>query len=85
MYMNLVCSFQDTWQYRATRCDAGWYPHNRNCYRLHKEHKSWNDASLSCQSENSRLISVSSMADEELLLNLLESGEFEEFKCAGVS
>ncbi|OWK63245.1 Secretory phospholipase A2 receptor [Lonchura striata] len=75
MHMNFVCSFKDTWQYYANRCDAGWYPHNRNCYRLHKEEKSWNDASLSCQSQNSRLISVSSMADEELLLNLLESEE----------
>lgn len=84
MYMNFVCSFKDTWKYYATRCGAGWYPHNRNCYRLHKEEKSWDDASLSCQRENSRLISISSMADEELLLNLLESGEFGEFKCAGV-
>ncbi|XP_074729478.1 secretory phospholipase A2 receptor isoform X3 [Strix uralensis] len=63
----------DTWKYYATRCNAGWYPHNRNCYRLHKEEKSWNDAFISCQSDNSGLISISSMADAELLLNLLES------------
>ncbi|XP_074685054.1 secretory phospholipase A2 receptor isoform X3 [Strix aluco] len=63
----------DTWKYYATRCDTGWYPHNRNCYRLHKEEKSWNDAFISCQSDNSGLISISSMADAELLLNLLES------------
>ncbi|KAM9284675.1 LOW QUALITY PROTEIN: secretory phospholipase A2 receptor [Cariama cristata] len=63
----------NTWKYYATRCDAGWYPHNRNCYRLHKEEKSWNDAFISCQSDNSGLISISSMADAELLLNLLES------------
>ncbi|XP_061200171.1 integrin beta-6 isoform X9 [Neopsephotus bourkii] len=63
----------DTWKYYATRCDSGWYPHNRNCYRLHREEKSWNDASISCQSDNSGLISISSMADAELLLNLLGS------------
>ncbi|XP_054685920.1 secretory phospholipase A2 receptor [Grus americana] len=63
----------DTWKYYATRCDAGWYPHNRNCYRLLKEEKSWNDAFISCQSDNNELISISSMADAELLLNLLES------------
>uniref|UniRef100_A0A8C5U0H8 Secretory phospholipase A2 receptor n=1 Tax=Malurus cyaneus samueli TaxID=2593467 RepID=A0A8C5U0H8_9PASS len=66
-------ALEDTWKYFATRCDTGWYPHNRNCYRLGKEEKSWNNASLSCQSENSSLISISSMAEEELLLNLLES------------
>ncbi|XP_054031206.1 secretory phospholipase A2 receptor [Dryobates pubescens] len=63
----------DTWKYYATHCDAGWYPHNRNCYRLHKEKKSWNDALISCQSDGSGLISVSSLADAELLLKLLES------------
>ncbi|KAM6077828.1 secretory phospholipase A2 receptor isoform 1-T1 [Theristicus caerulescens] len=62
-----------TWKYYDTRCDAGWYPRNRNCYRLHKEEKSWNDAFISCQSDSSGLISISSMADAELLLNLLES------------
>lgn len=62
----------DTWKYYATRCDAGWYPYNRYCYRLHKEAKSWNDALISCQSDNSGLISISSMADAELLHNLLQ-------------
>ncbi|XP_010711967.1 secretory phospholipase A2 receptor-like isoform X1 [Meleagris gallopavo] len=62
----------DTWKYYATRCDAGWYPYNRNCYRLHKEGKSWNDALISCQSDSSGLISISSMADAELLHNLLQ-------------
>ncbi|KGL81862.1 Secretory phospholipase A2 receptor, partial [Tinamus guttatus] len=62
----------DMWKYYATRCDAGWYPYNRNCYRLRKEEKSWSDAFFSCQSDNSRLISISSMADAELLLNLLK-------------
>uniref|UniRef100_A0A8C3LCY8 Secretory phospholipase A2 receptor n=1 Tax=Chrysolophus pictus TaxID=9089 RepID=A0A8C3LCY8_CHRPC len=62
----------DTWKYYATRCDAGWYPYNRNCYRLHKEGKSWNDALNSCQSDSSGLISISSMADAELLHNLLQ-------------
>ncbi|XP_042678556.1 secretory phospholipase A2 receptor isoform X2 [Centrocercus urophasianus] len=61
----------DTWKYYATHCDAGWYPYNRNCYRLHKEGKSWNDALISCQSDSSGLISISSMADAELLRNLL--------------
>ncbi|XP_064020388.1 secretory phospholipase A2 receptor [Pogoniulus pusillus] len=63
----------DTWKYYATHCDAGWYPHNRYCYRLHREEKNWNDAFISCQSDGSGLITVSSMADAELLLNLLES------------
>lgn len=62
----------DTWKYYATRCDAGWYPYNRYCYRLHKEAKSWNDALISCQSDSSGLISISSMADAELLHNLLQ-------------
>ncbi|XP_042730749.1 secretory phospholipase A2 receptor isoform X2 [Lagopus leucura] len=62
----------DTWKYYATHCDAGWYPYNRNCYRLHKEGKSWNDALISCQSDSSGLISISSMADAELLRNLLQ-------------
>ncbi|NWU96709.1 PLA2R phospholipase, partial [Upupa epops] len=62
-----------TWRYYPTQCDTGWYPHNRNCYRLHKEEKSWSDAFISCQNDSSGLISIFSMADAELLLHLLES------------
>ncbi|EMP38729.1 Integrin beta-6, partial [Chelonia mydas] len=62
----------DIWKYHPTRCNTGWYPYNRNCYKLHKEEKNWNEALLSCQTDNSNLISITSLADVELLINLLE-------------
>uniref|UniRef100_A0A452HA76 Secretory phospholipase A2 receptor n=1 Tax=Gopherus agassizii TaxID=38772 RepID=A0A452HA76_9SAUR len=62
----------DIWKYHPTRCNTGWYPYNRNCYKLHKEEKSWNEALLSCKTDNSNLISITSLADVELLINLLE-------------
>ncbi|XP_019409583.1 PREDICTED: secretory phospholipase A2 receptor isoform X2 [Crocodylus porosus] len=62
----------DSWKYYPTRCDADWYPYNRNCYKLHKEEKNWSDAVLSCQNDNSKLIRITSLAEAELLVNLLE-------------
>uniref|UniRef100_A0A8D2L8M6 Phospholipase A2 receptor 1 n=1 Tax=Varanus komodoensis TaxID=61221 RepID=A0A8D2L8M6_VARKO len=62
----------DPWKFYPTDCDPGWYPHNRYCYKLHKEEKNWNESSLSCQDDNSMLISITSLADTEMLINLLK-------------
>ncbi|XP_053155223.1 secretory phospholipase A2 receptor [Hemicordylus capensis] len=62
----------DSWKFYPTNCDYNWYPHNRYCYKLHKEEKNWSEALLSCQDDNSTLISITSLADVEMLINLLE-------------
>ncbi|XP_068401126.1 secretory phospholipase A2 receptor isoform X1 [Eschrichtius robustus] len=61
----------DAWKYYATHCEPGWNPHNRNCYQLQKEKKTWNEALHSCQSNNSALINIDSLAEVEFLVTLL--------------
>ncbi|XP_022425913.1 secretory phospholipase A2 receptor [Delphinapterus leucas] len=61
----------DAWKYYATHCEPGWNPHNRNCYKLQKERKTWNEALHSCQSNNSALIDIDSLAEVEFLVTLL--------------
>uniref|UniRef100_A0A8C9SHM3 Phospholipase A2 receptor 1 n=1 Tax=Scleropages formosus TaxID=113540 RepID=A0A8C9SHM3_SCLFO len=61
----------DNWQYYHTTCAAGWHPHNRFCYRVLEEPKSWMDSSSSCQSMGANLTSLHSLSDVELLLGLL--------------
>nr|XP_023478757.1 secretory phospholipase A2 receptor isoform X2 [Equus caballus] len=62
---------KDAWKYHATHCEPGWNPHNRNCYKLQKEEKPWAEALRSCQSDNSVLIDVTSLAEVEFLVTLL--------------
>uniref|UniRef100_A0A8D0RLP5 C-type lectin domain-containing protein n=1 Tax=Sus scrofa TaxID=9823 RepID=A0A8D0RLP5_PIG len=62
---------KDAWKYYATHCEPGWNPHNRNCYKLQKEKKTWNEALHSCQSDNSALIDIASLAEVEFLVTLL--------------
>uniref|UniRef100_A0A8D1FZA3 C-type lectin domain-containing protein n=1 Tax=Sus scrofa TaxID=9823 RepID=A0A8D1FZA3_PIG len=62
---------RDAWKYYATHCEPGWNPHNRNCYKLQKEKKTWNEALHSCQSDNSALIDIASLAEVEFLVTLL--------------
>ncbi|XP_062962552.1 LOW QUALITY PROTEIN: secretory phospholipase A2 receptor [Cynocephalus volans] len=61
----------DAWRYHATHCESGWNPYNRNCYKLQKEEKTWNEALHSCQSDNSALIDIASLAEVEFLVTLL--------------
>ncbi|XP_037705175.1 secretory phospholipase A2 receptor isoform X1 [Choloepus didactylus] len=61
----------DVWKYYATQCEPGWNPYNRNCYRLQRERKTWSEAVRSCQSDNSALIDVASLAEVEFLISLL--------------
>ncbi|XP_036092844.1 secretory phospholipase A2 receptor isoform X1 [Rousettus aegyptiacus] len=63
---------KDAWKYYATHCEPGWNPHNRYCYKLQKEEKTWNEALHSCQLDDSALIEIASLAELEFLVNLLE-------------
>nr|XP_060477389.1 secretory phospholipase A2 receptor [Panthera onca] len=62
---------KDAWKYYTTYCEPGWNPHNRNCYKLQKEKKTWKEALHSCQSDNSTLINIASLAQVEFLITLL--------------
>ncbi|XP_066201349.1 secretory phospholipase A2 receptor isoform X3 [Saccopteryx leptura] len=62
---------KDAWKYYATYCEPGWNAHSQNCYKLQKEGKTWEEALHSCQSDNSTLISIASLADVEFLVTLL--------------
>ncbi|XP_045415037.1 secretory phospholipase A2 receptor [Lemur catta] len=62
---------KDAWKYHATHCEPGWNPYNRNCYKLRKEEKTWNEALHSCQSDNSALIDIVSLAEVEFFVTLL--------------
>uniref|UniRef100_A0A671XU88 Phospholipase A2 receptor 1 n=1 Tax=Sparus aurata TaxID=8175 RepID=A0A671XU88_SPAAU len=62
-----------SWQYIHTECAEGWWPHNGFCYRLLSETEagSWEDSSRACGSHGANLISVHSLSEVEMLLNLL--------------
>ncbi|KAM8788559.1 LOW QUALITY PROTEIN: secretory phospholipase A2 receptor [Rhynchonycteris naso] len=62
---------KDAWKYYATHCEPDWNAHNQNCYKLQKEGKTWNEALHSCQSDNSTLINIASVAEMEFLVALL--------------
>ncbi|XP_027722005.1 secretory phospholipase A2 receptor [Vombatus ursinus] len=61
----------DAWKYYPTHCDPGWSPYNHNCYQLQKEKKAWKTALHSCQSNNSELINIASLAEMEFFITLL--------------
>ncbi|XP_073097645.1 secretory phospholipase A2 receptor isoform X2 [Manis javanica] len=69
---------RDAWKYHATHCEPGWNPHNRNCYRLQKEERTWGEALHSCQSNNSALTDIASLAEVEFLVTLLGDGNASE-------
>ncbi|XP_061090815.1 secretory phospholipase A2 receptor isoform X1 [Conger conger] len=61
------------WQYYRTVCAAGWVPHNRFCYQVLSEPRSWAESSASCRAVGANLTSLHSLADMELLLSLLSN------------
>ncbi|XP_066544721.1 secretory phospholipase A2 receptor isoform X2 [Amia ocellicauda] len=63
----------DVWQYYPTVCDSGWFPHNKFCYKIQHEELSWEDSLTSCHSLGANLISLNSLADVELFLNLFKN------------
>lgn len=65
--------FAVSWQYIHTECAEGWWPHNGFCYRLLSETEagSWEESSRACSSHGANLISVHSLSEVEMLLNLL--------------
>ncbi|XP_058520524.1 secretory phospholipase A2 receptor isoform X2 [Ochotona princeps] len=62
---------KDAWKYYATHCEPGWEPYHRNCYKLHKEGKAWNEALHACLSSNSTLADIRSLAEVEFLITFL--------------
>ncbi|CAO2597340.1 Secretory phospholipase A2 receptor [Lemmus lemmus] len=68
----------DSWTYHATHCDPDWMPFNRNCYKLQKEGRTWQEALHSCQTNGSVLMDVMSLAELEFLINLLGEGNASE-------
>ncbi|KAM3625162.1 uncharacterized protein V6R79_007800 [Siganus canaliculatus] len=63
----------ENWQYVRTDCANGWSPHNGYCYRLLSEAEagSWQESSQACASLGANLISLHSLSEVEMLLNLL--------------
>ncbi|KAH0514741.1 Secretory phospholipase A2 receptor [Microtus ochrogaster] len=68
----------DSWTYHATHCDPDWAPFNRNCYKLQKEERTWQEALHSCQTNDSMLMDVTSLAELEFLIDLLGDGNASE-------
>uniref|UniRef100_A0A3B3XG56 Phospholipase A2 receptor 1 n=1 Tax=Poecilia mexicana TaxID=48701 RepID=A0A3B3XG56_9TELE len=63
----------ENWQYIPTECADGWWPHNGFCYHVlaEKESGSWKESSRACGSLGAKLISLRSLSEVEMLLNLL--------------
>uniref|UniRef100_A0A3P9Q7G5 Phospholipase A2 receptor 1 n=1 Tax=Poecilia reticulata TaxID=8081 RepID=A0A3P9Q7G5_POERE len=63
----------ENWQYIPTECADGWWPHNGFCYHVlaEKESGSWKESSRVCGSLGAKLISLRSLSEVEMLLNLL--------------
>jgi C-type mannose receptor len=76
LFFVLIYKEKDSWKYHATHCDPDWTPFNRKCYKLKKDRKSWLGALHSCQSNDSVLMDVASLAEVEFLVSLLRDGEY---------
>ncbi|XP_043999660.1 secretory phospholipase A2 receptor isoform X2 [Gambusia affinis] len=63
----------ENWQYIHTECADGWWPHNGFCYHVlaEKDSGSWKESSRACGSLGAKLISLRSLSEVEMLLNLL--------------
>ncbi|XP_062502963.1 uncharacterized protein LOC134179940 isoform X2 [Corticium candelabrum] len=63
--------------YRGDRCQIGpdcgdgWTLNGSRCYRYFAEKTSWNDAKRTCESSNSRLVSVENRTDVEFVTDLV--------------
>ena len=75
MFSVLIYKENDSWTYHATHCDPDWTPFNRNCYKLQKEERTWHEAHHACQTNDSVLMDVTSLAELEFLINLLRDGK----------
>ncbi|XP_041487504.1 lymphocyte antigen 75 isoform X2 [Microtus oregoni] len=76
--LNKTVSLPDVWTYSDTRCDAGWLPNNGFCYLLANESGTWDAAHSKCSAFGSDLISIHSLADLEVVVTKLHSGDVKE-------
>ncbi|XP_041056798.1 lymphocyte antigen 75 isoform X1 [Carcharodon carcharias] len=68
----------DPWKYSSTECEAGWLPFNGFCFYMNTKELKWDDASSSCKSTESQLISIHSLADVELVVSKLHEAHRDE-------
>ncbi|XP_057361522.1 lymphocyte antigen 75 isoform X1 [Manis pentadactyla] len=68
----------DVWTYSDTRCDAGWLSNNGFCYLLVNDSDSWDKAQVKCKGFDSHLMSIHSLADVEVVVTKLHSGDAKE-------
>ncbi|KAK9966427.1 hypothetical protein ABG768_003538 [Culter alburnus] len=61
----------DNWQYKQTICPDGWLDHNGFCYHYLEEKSSWDSSSSACKALEAELVSVHSLSQQELLMNML--------------
>ncbi|XP_051022070.1 lymphocyte antigen 75 isoform X2 [Acomys russatus] len=76
--LNSTAELTDVWTYIDTHCDVGWLPNNGFCYLLANESSSWDAAHLKCKAFGGDLISIHSLADVELVVTKLHSGDVKE-------
>ncbi|KAM6178871.1 lymphocyte antigen 75 [Rhynchocyon petersi] len=73
--LNTTMELTDVWTYSDTRCDTDWLPNNGFCYLLMNESDSWDKAHTKCKALSSDLISIHSLADVEVVITQLHSGD----------
>ncbi|KAG8510443.1 Lymphocyte antigen 75, partial [Galemys pyrenaicus] len=76
--LNDSVELTDIWTYSDTHCDTGWLPYNGFCYLLANESDSWDKAHMKCKNSSSDLISIHSLADVEVVVTKLHSGDAKE-------
>ncbi|XP_016049907.1 lymphocyte antigen 75 isoform X1 [Erinaceus europaeus] len=76
--LNNTVETTDVWTYSDTHCDTNWLPNNGYCYLLVNESNSWDKAYMKCKTFGSDLISIHSLADVEVIVTKLHSGDAKE-------
>ncbi|KAM4859204.1 lymphocyte antigen 75 isoform 2-T2 [Thomomys bottae] len=76
--LNTTMELTDIWTYSDTRCDGGWLPNNGFCYLLAEESVSWDEAHMNCKAFHGDLISIHSLAEVEVVVTKLHSGDVKE-------
>ncbi|GAB1286358.1 Lymphocyte antigen 75 [Apodemus speciosus] len=76
--LNNPVELPDVWTYSDTHCDVGWLPSNGFCYLLANDSGPWDAARLKCKAFGADLISIHSLADVEVVVTKLHSGDVKE-------
>ncbi|XP_070582570.1 macrophage mannose receptor 1-like [Erythrolamprus reginae] len=56
---------------KPIKCPNGWVGYAKHCYQLNRDHKTWEDASVSCQKDGGHLLSIHDIEEYSFIFSQL--------------